>query len=111
VTFSSRSGFSSYYNSFGSQPGSCAIGEVCRRLLVQFNNKLPSDGGFVKPSLIAESYSYFDGTNGINANRSSYKVPEPLTILGTATALGFGAFFKRKLKSSESISKEIAKVG
>jgi hypothetical protein len=38
-------------------------------------------------------------------------VPEPLTILGTATALGFGAFFKRKLKSSESISKEIAKVG
>jgi hypothetical protein len=42
---------------------------------------------------------------------SAKAVPEPLTILGTATALGFGAFFKRKLKSSESISKEIAKVG
>lgn len=27
-------------------------------------------------------------------------IPEPLTILGSATALGFGAFFKRKLKSS-----------
>jgi hypothetical protein len=39
------------------------------------------------------------------------EVPEPLTILGTATALGFGAFFKRKLKSSESSEKEIAKVG
>jgi hypothetical protein len=37
-------------------------------------------------------------------------IPEPLTILGSAAALGFGAFFKRKLKSSKSISKEIAKV-
>jgi hypothetical protein len=35
------------------------------------------------------------------------EVPEPLTILGTATALGFGAFFKRKLKSSESSEKEL----
>jgi hypothetical protein len=32
-------------------------------------------------------------------------VPEPLTILGSATALGFGAFFKRKLKSSKSLEK------
>jgi hypothetical protein len=38
-------------------------------------------------------------------------VPEPLTILGTATALGFGAFFKRKLKSSESSEKETINVG
>jgi hypothetical protein len=38
-------------------------------------------------------------------------VPEPLTILGTATALGFGAFFKRKLKSSESAEKETINVG
>jgi hypothetical protein len=38
-------------------------------------------------------------------------VPEPLTILGSATALGFGAFFKRKLKSSKSTEKELAKVG
>ena len=28
-------------------------------------------------------------------------VPEPLTILGTATAIGFGAFFKRKLKGKQ----------
>jgi hypothetical protein len=28
-------------------------------------------------------------------------VPEPLTILGSATAAGFGAFFKRKRKLSE----------
>jgi hypothetical protein len=39
------------------------------------------------------------------------RVPEPLTILSSATALGFGAFFKRKLKSSESISKETINVG
>lgn len=28
-------------------------------------------------------------------------VPEPITILGSATALGFAAFFKRKLKTSK----------
>ena len=31
-------------------------------------------------------------------------VPEPLTILGTMTALGFGGFFKRQLKSSSKPS-------
>jgi hypothetical protein len=52
-------------------------------------------------------------TNAL-AEISSYSfrsVPEPLTILGTATALGFGAFFKRKLKSSESSEKETVNVG
>lgn len=34
-----------------------------------------------------------DGTGDINYN----PVPEPLTILGTMTALGFGSLFKRKL--------------
>jgi hypothetical protein len=29
------------------------------------------------------------------------QVPEPLTILGTATAAGFGAFFKRELKKNK----------
>lgn len=38
-------------------------------------------------------------------------IPEPLTILGTATALGFGAFFKRKLKPSQSSEKETINVG
>ena len=33
-------------------------------------------------------------------------VPEPLTILGSATAAGFGAFFKRKRKLSESSEKD-----
>jgi hypothetical protein len=41
-------------------------------------------------------------------NVSVEVVPEPLTILGSATALGFGAFFKRKLaqgkKSNQGIS-------
>ncbi len=32
-------------------------------------------------------------------------VPEPLTILGSATALGFGALFKRKLKGSKTTQK------
>jgi hypothetical protein len=38
-------------------------------------------------------------------------IPEPLTILGSATALGFGAFFKRKLKPSQFSEKETTKVG
>lgn len=29
-------------------------------------------------------------------------VPEPLTIFGAGTALGFGAFFKRKTKQAQS---------
>jgi hypothetical protein len=31
-------------------------------------------------------------------------VPEPLTVLGTATALGFGAFFKRKLAQGKKLN-------
>jgi hypothetical protein len=53
-------------------------------------------------------------TNEAQGLTSDYKtadVPEPLTILGSATALGFGTFFKRKLKSSESLEKETTKVG
>lgn len=38
-------------------------------------------------------------------------VPEPLTLLGTGTALGFGAFFKRQLNLSKSTNKETTKVG
>jgi hypothetical protein len=33
-------------------------------------------------------------------------VPEPLTILGAATAAGFGAFFKRKLSKANQSNKE-----
>ena len=36
-------------------------------------------------------------------------VPEPLTILGAATATGFGAFFERKRKLSESSEKDNTK--
>jgi hypothetical protein len=49
--------------------------------------------------------------NGTKVKVNFTPVPEPLTILGTATALGFGAFFKRKLKSSESAEKETINVG
>ncbi len=38
-------------------------------------------------------------------------VPEPLTILGAATAVAFGAGFKRKLKRSNSIERETTQVG
>ena len=32
---------------------------------------------------------------------STRAIPEPLTILGTATAAGFGAFFKRELNKNK----------
>ncbi|EAZ91495.1 hypothetical protein CY0110_13281 [Crocosphaera chwakensis CCY0110] len=33
-------------------------------------------------------------------------VPEPLTIIGSGTAIGFGTFFKRKLVKNKSVSKK-----
>lgn len=48
---------------------------------------------------------------GPNSGVATYTVavPEPLTILGSATALGLGAFFKRKRKLSEFSEKENTK--
>ena len=40
---------------------------------------------------------------------AGHAVPEPLTILGSATAVSFGAFFKRKRKLSESSEKDNTK--
>ncbi|ACK67999.1 hypothetical protein PCC8801_4063 [Rippkaea orientalis PCC 8801] len=37
---------------------------------------------------------------------SSATVPEPLTLLGSATALGFGAYFKRKLAQAKKSNKQ-----
>ena len=47
-----------------------------------------------------------DGSGEAEANAA---VPEPLTILGATTAVGFGAFFKRKRKLSESLENENTK--
>ncbi|MFM7439582.1 MAG: PEP-CTERM sorting domain-containing protein [Snowella sp.] len=47
-----------------------------------------------------------DGSGEAEANAA---VPEPLTILGATTAVGFGAFFKRKRKLSESSEKDNTK--
>ncbi|WP_198648878.1 PEP-CTERM sorting domain-containing protein [Cyanothece sp. BG0011] len=38
-------------------------------------------------------------------------VPEPLTLLGSATAIGFGSFFKGKLRKNKSASKKESRVG
>lgn len=40
------------------------------------------------------------GLQGYQASLSTTAVPEPLTILGAATAFGFGGIFKRKLLSN-----------
>lgn len=41
--------------------------------------------------------------SGITSPNVTQSVPEPLTILGTATALGFGAFFKRKNTNKQEV--------
>ena len=43
-----------------------------------------------------EAFEYGD-TGSAYVFTNSQPVPEPLTILGAGTAIGFGAFFKRKL--------------
>ncbi|GBF80924.1 PEP-CTERM sorting domain-containing protein [Aphanothece sacrum] len=55
-------------------------------------------------SYVTSMGAYFNGK--LASDGLSWKVvPEPLTILGSATAMGFGAFFKRKLKPSKSTEK------
>lgn len=51
------------------------------------------------------------GTSIQGANNASYRllgepVPEPLTILGTAMALGFGTIFKKKVSKVEVSTEE-----
>jgi len=60
-------------------------------------------------STFLECSGGFCGEEPLGDLEAAY-VPEPLTILGTATALGFVASFKRKLKSSKSSEKETTKV-
>ena len=51
-------------------------------------------------------------TNFLNASHTGsvfVSVPEPLTMLGAATAVGFGTAFKRKLNASKSNKKETMK--
>jgi hypothetical protein len=42
--------------------------------------------------------------NGGSYSATVEVVPEPFTILGTATALGFGAFLKNKKKKEDQVS-------
>lgn len=44
-------------------------------------------------------------TFAFTATETFEAIPEPFTILGAGTALGFGTFFKRKLKPSKSPKK------
>jgi hypothetical protein len=61
---------------------------------------------------------YFNGNILFDDPRGAFRitvrdvaaVPEPITILGSATALGLGALLKRKLKSSKSPKKETEKI-
>ncbi|WP_245602738.1 PEP-CTERM sorting domain-containing protein [Gloeothece verrucosa] len=56
--------------------------------LAQFNQFLASSNR----SITVRSWS---------ANLTAFAVPEPLTLLGVGTALGFGGFFKRKLANKQ----------
>lgn len=58
-----------------------------------FNN-LASDIGYIRISGISRGTGGFLGFDNFNVTQSE-PVPEPLTILGSATALGFGGLLKR----------------
>ena len=49
------------------------------------------------------SSNFLSGLDNVTLTAVPEAVPEPLTILGTATALGFGALFKRKNTSTQEI--------
>jgi len=71
------------------QEGTLTIGQQ-----YQFNMSLEVTaltGGY------AQALSYFGGDGGgFTVNVQAESVPEPLTMLASATALGFGAFLKRQ---------------
>ena len=56
-------------------------------------------GGFTAGSVMLElTYENLNADfNNADALRIHVATPEPLTILGASTAIGFGAFFKRKM--------------
>ncbi len=48
------------------------------------------------------------GGSSFNVDNLTYApVPEPLTMLGAGTALGFGAFFKKKLAKGQKATKKL----
>jgi hypothetical protein len=66
-----------------------SLGKPSGSYLLTYSEKIWGMSGFVSkpPSL--------------NGWRGNYAVPEPLTILGSITAAGFGVAFKRKLAKSK----------
>jgi hypothetical protein len=59
---------------------------------VRFETYLASFDNTTKVATIHDGWSW-----GYDINVQTEAVPEPLTILASATALGFGAFFKREV--------------
>jgi hypothetical protein len=51
-----------------------------------------------------QEFGIYESNKDVNRWSVTQPVPEPLTILSSATALGFGAFLKRKQKASEKKS-------
>ncbi|MEB3123711.1 MAG: PEP-CTERM sorting domain-containing protein [Snowella sp.] len=82
-----------------------------RAAFLTANNNSPDDA---RDSLIA---SFDAGTTYFNIHSTTFTggeirafataVPEPLTILGAATAVGFGAKFKRRLAQSQKSKKDV----
>jgi hypothetical protein len=72
-----------------------------------------SSGAFLPSYKILIPLQVEEGEYRLNTDvrgRVRASVPEPLTILGSATAIGFGALLKRKQKLSKSLEKETVKV-
>ncbi len=73
--------------------------------LGQTFNFTATSASFVHLQVI-DNYGGVGGTIFGEVAFKTAEVPEPLTILGTATALGFGALFKKKLSNRNELKQE-----
>lgn len=68
-------------------------------LSLVFNSPLTSSGGTITLDNVVSSFTPFDSGVPVEITGSVTAVPEPLTLLGAATAIAFGTSFKRKRQS------------
>jgi hypothetical protein len=78
--------------SFGDFPVVSGLTQVPFNSSVLFETYLATFNNTTKVATIHDGWSW-----GYDINVQTEAVPEPLTILASATALGFGAFFKRQV--------------
>ncbi|MFM1842162.1 MAG: hypothetical protein RLZZ490_898 [Cyanobacteriota bacterium] len=79
-------------------------------LSLVFASPLTVDGGTIALDSTVSSFTPFDGAIPLEITGSTTAVPEPLTLLGAATAIALGSTFKRKNQYHRQQAKLIQKI-